>query len=266
MAISLKKVIATVVAGAAALVAVSASADVVLPSTGNGELVLFVRNDVTGDVYARGLGVQLDTVLSQASIASGAYSAPSEAVPYVLPTMGPDANLTSFLGTAGTFSWTIMGGDPTGAVALGDKRYVTTTPTNLTDGTTVSIAQVSSNFNNLNQMLIAVNNALPDASGSSTVVNGQWRQAGATPGSGGGDWFSASLNNVNDIGSSANFYMLTTAVGSGTQTVRVYEFADVKLGADGTLSASPVPLPAAIWLLGTGLAGLAGVGRRRRAA
>jgi hypothetical protein len=46
----------------------------------------------------------------------------------------------------------------------------------------------------------------------------------------------------------------------------VYEFADVKLSADGTLTASPVPLPAAIWFLATGLAGLAGVGRRRQAA
>lgn len=47
-------------------------------------------------------------------------------------------------------------------------------------------------------------------------------------------------------------------------SVQSFTSADLKLSANGTLSA--VPLPAAVWLFGTGLIGFVGIGRRRRAA
>ncbi|TKB92070.1 MAG: VPLPA-CTERM sorting domain-containing protein, partial [Nitrospira sp.] len=37
-------------------------------------------------------------------------------------------------------------------------------------------------------------------------------------------------------------------------------------GIGGTLTITPVPLPAAVWLFGSGLAGLLGVMRRRQSA
>jgi hypothetical protein len=50
-----------------------------------------------------------------------------------------------------------------------------------------------------------------------------------------------------------------------------YILGSATLGADGTLtitgnSTAPVPLPAAVWLFGSGLMGLVGVSRRRKAA
>ena len=265
MEISLKKVVAIAIAGVSGLGAMAASADVVNSDTGNGELTLFVRNDVTGAVYARGLEIQLDSILTTGNIQSGSYTGGvANAREYVLPTIGPDANLTAFLGQPGTFTWTIMAGDATGtALTIGARRYATTTQQDLTNGTAVTGANLSSLFGaNYTTMITQLNAALPDASGSSTLENGQWRQTGAVPGVGAGDWFGASLINVNNVGSSANFYLLANNSGGGV--VRVYSFADVTFTADGTLTA--VPLPAAFWLLGTGLAGLAGVSRRRKSA
>jgi len=268
MEISLKKVVAIAIAGASALGAMTASADVINTDTGNGELTLFVRNDVTGAVYARGLQIQLDDILTEGAIQSGEHTAgQANQRSYVLPTIGPDANLSSFLSQAGSFTWTIMGGDNTGLVnVIGGKRYVTTTQADLTNGTTVTAGNLSSSFNSLFTMINQLNDRLPDTAGSSITDLGQWRQTGATPGSGAGNWYGVGPNNVNDLGSAANFYMLAAPGGGGT--ARIYQFANVTLGLDGTLGgvASPVPLPAAFWLLGTGLAGLAGVSRRRKSA
>ena len=118
-----------------ALAASSAHADVFLPSTGNGELTLFVRNDVTGEVYARGLQIRLDSVLTQAQIDAGYTGDTSlgivQQINYSLGSIGPDANLAAFLGAAGTFTWTIMAGDNSGlnTASPNARRYLTTTTT-----------------------------------------------------------------------------------------------------------------------------------------
>lgn len=265
MEISMKKVVAIAIAGASGFGAMGASADVINAESGNGELTLFVRNDVTGAVYARGLEIQLDAILTQGAIQGTPYTAgAANEREYVLPTIGPDANLTSFLAQAGTFSWTVMAGDNTGAAAVvGGKRYLTSTPVDLTNGTVITTGNLGSSFNNYLTMINQLNGFLPDVSGSSVSSNGQWRQTGAVPGSEAGSWYGMSLNNANDIGSAANLYLLAGSGSGGA--ARVYQFSDIILRADGTLY-SPVPLPAAFWLLGTGLAGLAGVSRRRKSA
>jgi hypothetical protein len=72
------------------------------------------------------------------------------------------------------------------------------------------------------------------------------------------------------IGSSIALYGLTG--NNGTGTVESYILGSAKLGSDGTLTltgnttTAPVPLPAAVWLFGSGLMGLVGVSRRRKAA
>ena len=266
MEISLKTVVAIAIAGVSGFGALNASADIINTDTGNGELTLFVRNESTGAVYARGLQIRVDDLLTEAAIQGGQYNAGvANQRNYLLPApIGPDAALTSFLAQAGTFTWTVMAGDNTGgATVVGGKRYVTTTQADLTNGTTVTLSQLSSNFNNLLTMTNQINDFLANTPGSSVASDGQWRQNGAIPGSEAGSWYGANLSNVNDLGSAANLYMLAAPGRSGQ--ARIYQFADLTLLADGTL-VSPVPLPAAFWLLGTGLAGLAGVSRRRKSA
>jgi hypothetical protein len=66
------------------------------------------------------------------------------------------------------------------------------------------------------------------------------------------------------LGTAANLYNLT---GNGTSSnLQSYLLGTVTVSASGTITdVAPVPLPAAVWLLGSGLLGLFGVGRRRAA-
>jgi hypothetical protein len=92
--------------------------------------------------------------------------------------------------------------------------------------------------------------------------------------------FGNSLISAGSVGSALSFYNVlansTTAVGGNgmaahTTTTTAYNgFWFLTSGGQLTYniasSAAPVPVPAAVWLLGSGLLGLIGVGRRRSAA
>lgn len=265
-----------------AIAASSAHADVFLPNSGNGELTLFVRNDVTGVTYARGLQIRLDDVLSQATINAGYTGDTSlglvQSINYSLSTIGPDANLATFLGTAGTFTWTIMAGDNVGTNAASPdaRRYLTTTTTTWdeTNPNAVTNANLASTWNNLQQTLVTLNGVIDAAGGAagdghSTASQGQWRQAGAAPGEIMGDWAGAGPNTATDLGTAAHLYVLTSGGGGNSALARTYQGFDVILRADGTLAAvapPAVPLPPAVWMLVSGLVTLAGVGRRKAAA
>jgi len=269
-----------------ALAASSAHADVFLPNTGNGELTLLVRNETTGAVYARGLGVRIDSVLTQAQIDAGYTGDTStglvQQLSYSLSTVGPDSNLSGFLNNTDGFTWTIMAGDSVGTnfASPDARRYLTTSsvlfsednPSSVSNNNLVTFSQLGTMLNLVNENIDGVGGAAGD--GHSTVTGGQWRQASANPGANAGNWFGAGPDNVNDIGTAAHLYVLTTShsgAGSGNSALaRVYQGIDVVLNADGTLSAvaapPTVPLPAAAWMLMSGLVTLAGVGRRKNVA
>jgi hypothetical protein len=265
-----------------AIAASAAHADVFLPNTGNGELTLFVKNDVTNAVYARGLQVRLDDVLNQTAI-NAPYTGDTstglvQQFSYSLGTVGPDANLTAFLGAGGTFTWTIMAGDNSGSnnATPDARRYLTTTTTTWDESNpnTVTNSNLDSTWNNLQAMLTTLNGVIDgsdtggEGNGHSTAANGQWRQPGAVPGEIMGDWAGAGPNTATALGTAAHLYVLTTAGGGNSGLARTYQGVDVVLNTDGSLSAVPseVPLPAAAWMLVSGVLTFAGVGRRRNAA
>ena len=166
-----------------------------------------------------------------------------------------------------------MAGDNTGGqTGEGNRRYVTTTqfdftttPSSLTNG---MIGQGA--YNGLNGMLEQLNGTLGGAvgSGDSTTTDGLWGQSNQSY-TAATNWFGAGPVNDNQIGSSAHLYLITTSAGNNQALLaRVYKAVDFTLGLDGTLSsesvgAPQVPVPAAVWLLGSALVGLAGVRRRK---
>ena len=172
-----------------ALAASSAHADVFLPNTGNGELTLFVRNDVTGEVYARGLQIRIDSVLSQAQIDAG-YTGDTSTRPraadQLLARAASDRMPTWRRSSAPPArspgpSWRAT--TPALNTASPDaRRYLTTTTTTWDDiqpERSSRTATLPRPGTSLQQTLVTLNGVLGGAEGSgdSTAVNGQWRQA-----------------------------------------------------------------------------------------
>ncbi len=275
MEISIKNVIASAVLAGAGLAGAGAHADTYLPDTGNGELVLYVRNTVTDNVYARGLGVRLDSVMSQSTIQGISYTGNvAQNYSYSLPTLGPDTNLNNFLGAGPTsqFQWAILAGDSTGDVAnVADLRFLSTTLSNVTGANQASPnnSQIVSLYTGLQANTQvpangAINSGALGDKASGSLVGGIWTPS-ASPNA--QFWYGANLNNVVGLDQVAKLYVFASRSDAPTQKSEAFRLTDVQLTAGGVLQsvgAAPVPLPAAVWLFGSGLLGLAGIGRRRK--
>ena len=278
----MRSLVKIAVAGALLASGVTAYADVATPSTGNGELVLFVRDGSNESrVYARGLGITMDQLLTGAQIVADPTKpsvdnnvADTDTLTYSLPAaIGPDANLAQFLSTGSNFVWTIMAGDNLGGQSTeGNRRYVTTTQFDFTTTpSTLTNLQIGTGaYNGLDGMLTQLNGTLGGAAGSgdSTQSDGLWGQSNQSY-TAATNWFGAGPVNDNAIGSSAHFYLIATGTGGQLGLARVYKGVDFTLSADGTLSSASVgvppqvPVPAAVWLLGSALVGLTGIRRRK---
>jgi len=266
----------------AGLLSQAALADTALPSTGNGELVLYATYTSGGTVftYARGTGVQINAVNggSNAALAADASYTPGKTLSMSFANLNADGNMTSFLAAAAsagqTVNWAIMAGDNTGASSRnpGSNRYLSTTTSDF-GSNPVSIVNsgIVAQWNSLYQMQLDTNTAIATGVAldkASVAPNGQYGQ-GAYSNS--GDWFGTGFNNASAMNSSQNLYLLTGGGGLSTGTARDYLVGVFTMDASGNLSftsagTGAVPLPAAVWLFGSGLLGLAGVGRRKRAA
>ena len=99
----------------------------------------------------------------------------------------------------------------------------------------------------------------------STIAGQVWGAGGYGDNTGSTDLYGAGvLQDANPLGSVLTLFGMTG--NGGTGVVQSYDLTDnLTLTTDGTLQIAPVPIPAAVWLFGSGLLGLIGVGRRRSA-
>jgi hypothetical protein len=262
------------IAAAAALVAASSShAALTNASLGNSSFAMLAYNTVTSSYYVRDLGYLLNSFLpSSITTASGDGA--------VTGTMTPEAGANIVWATDDRFSTWISGmtlSDVKWTVAAGD-------------------AQATSGITNLSRALVAMSSAPAPAVTNLGVRNGVASAAGvsglATQNSGMGGSATGSTvlasflsNNsfgastLTGLGNAASLYYYATTAGTGsntgaanfTQFGNSLNFATLTLGTSGNLTydlqpASVVPVPAAAWLMGSGLLGLIGAARRRKAA
>lgn len=240
---------------ALALALPAAHADIDPFTNGDSNFALVVRNETTGDSYVRALPQRVSD-----AFAAGAG--------FVISAVGPDATLSSFI-TAATSAgqklvYGLFAGDSVGTVStsgVGSLRYVTTTlsPTVSINNTNLrDFSLMNGNF------VLGANNIIP----GSTVGEGSATALKDNEGN-----FKPSYDNWNgkagfslmaDLGTESNLFLLTnTSSLLGAATVTPVSLK-INLGTDGTLAS--VPLPGAVWLLGSALLGLVGVARRRREA
>lgn len=258
---------------ATALAATSAFADVATPASGNGELTLFVKNTTTNEVYARGLGIFINDVLPE-SVTGGAYTGRTE-FNYVLPAVSTDPALTSFLSTAGSsYTWGILAGDSLSNNAVGTRRYLLTS--DIESLTTTQAVASGTNLGglatNANTFFDNLNANLPDGSGTHVIgggnTGGLWGVAG-TSGANAPIFFNLAPNDdAAAVGTAMRIFVLANNTTNGAQARVFYASAQIRLNQDGSLSVlggggPVVPIPAAVWLFGSGMLGLFGIGRRR---
>ena len=243
-----------------------AHASILDPSSG-GDILLFgeVLNGttVTGS-YAGDSGILIGTTLTTGTLGNLSTAA--------------DPRLAQFIAAAtasgATVEWAVQGGKVTtsGAWTPTD-QFVTTvnattaqlalrTGTNTTEWSTgltntintIDATALTANGNNSIFATSIAAGGLFDTSANSNIAN--WYANGtATYASG--------------LGTSTTLYSVTEGSIQAAPIV-IASLGSVSLTATGLAftagSTSTVPLPAAIWLLGSGLLGLAGVGRRKTAA
>ena len=259
------------VASALSLGAVAAHADIAANSTGSSTMIGFAEvinsSGATVASFAVNLGVSV----------SAAYAGTNTAA------LGNGANLSAlFLADAAgdTIVWGVEGGQYTGAnnqntqKTAGDTMNVSTA-VNPTQITTKSSPALVSQNNTLAAAITLLNSNI-DTNGNGTSVEGASASTAGVWDINGGN----QIYNWQGNGPSSNI----TYGGSGTQTVALYDMTgngslttkltevtngNVSFSAAGfqfsTASSTPppVPLPPAVWLLGSGLLGLAGVARRK---
>jgi hypothetical protein len=273
--------ISAAVASTLALVGAGAvHAAAIAPSTNDGSLMFFLTDTKTNQTYTAVLSQDLNSLFSPTQATSpaptaGVVNVISGDAGFTDPLAG-DGNLTTFLASAGsdTLNWGILSeayvGTGSAARPIGAARTLVTDllasdVLNVSQNPSITTANPSGFATDVTNLNVALG-----ASGTSVIA--------ATPSIGGnnGDTLNSiygSQLNASGIGVGSSVVLygvsgngkasgLGYAYDVGTVSFSLSNDSVVFTGNSGG-GGSTVPLPAAVWLFGSGLLGLAGVGRRR---
>lgn len=268
------------IAAAAALASMAgaAQADLNTGATNNGSLVLTAFNTVNKAWYIRDLGFTIDQFLPN-GVAASVGNPTSLLVGNKTPEAGlllnagnttnfADAAFATWYGaqTAADVRWNVSGGDSQSGGTNGVVRSILSSA-NLSETSTngnVTNFVSSSNWGSAGPFFGTGTLSKSDATGANpyqTSLDSNFLMGAdglATIGQGVGLFYFARISGT------------TGAPAQGGAFANSLNTAVVSLAANGDFSytlapaVSPVPLPAAAWLMGAGLVGLAGVVRRRK--
>ena len=263
------KVIASAVTLAAAG---AAQADIVGANLGNSSLVITAFNVVTNAYYVRDTGFLLNTFLpSSVTTLSGDGGVTGDKTPESGLTLDK-TNTSSFADSAfstwlsgqasGDIRWTAVASDSQSTSATNVSRAVLalSTPVTVSNGTlTNAVTQVSAFAGPTGLTGSITGSGIPNSWKGNLILQGQTL---------------GTLDNASSLYYFArNFGALSGSAANTTQFGNSTGFAQVLLASNGdfsyTLAGAPVgavPVPAAAWLMGSGLLAIGGAVRRRKAA
>lgn len=255
-----------------------------LPDSGNADLWVFVSDPTAHTTYAEDTGLTLASLMPSTFV-SGATLDTSKADSF---SVAATAGLSSYISAATTaghsLQWSVLGVQFPGSVSgTGYKKpgsFVTVFDDLNAVGANIAQALVQPTLQNIGagfegdttymkQTYTAGGKSYAWADGS--TGGNVW---GASTGGNGGstDLYGQEFDQAGiALGTTNTLYGLTGNSSPG-QVQSYILGTDITVGTDGTLKVGqstpppPVPLPAAVWLFGSGLLGLFGVGRRRAAA
>jgi hypothetical protein len=265
------------VAAAMASLAGAAHADLTVPGTTNGSFALVAWNTVTRDWYIRDLGYVMNDFLPtgvNASAADGGPATGDKSTPdlKIAGVAGPGVTVKSNFSDS-SFStwynaqpatdvrWFAGSYDSTSASSSGTTRraiFASANPLETINNGQIDLFVSSANFGGL----------------SSFYATGGLSKTGVNLLPSADTGFGSGVD-VLTVGQSANLFFAarTTFTGASSTTAPVNNFGGgmLTLLSSGELSyevpsASAVPLPAAVWMMGAGLVAIGGMVRRRRAA
>jgi hypothetical protein len=259
-----------------------------LPSSGNSDLWVFVSDATAKTTFAEDTGLSLSSLLPTASLVSGANLNTSIAASFSVAATSTLTNYINAANSAGhTLTWAVYGAQFPGSISGSGYRK---------PGGFISIFDdLGAVGSNIAQGLLqpTLQNIGTGIEGDLTYLKASYTAGGkvynwldgstagnvwgpTTGGNGGSTDLSGQEFDQAGIalGTTNTLYGLTGNSGPG-QVQSYILGTDITVAADGTLKVGytggnpggpSVPLPAAVWLLGSGLLGLFGVGRRRAAA
>jgi hypothetical protein len=216
------------------------------------DYIVYIEDTANSTFYAEDTGASLSSVVGSTGSAVGQLTAAQ---------LNAGRNLSAFLDQAGgTFIWAVA--------AAG------TATNNPGDQIVVGLSSGAPNFTKYGTVDTGINNAdnfaqvvqgdlqnsgvqtsATDGWTNATITASQWKE-----GFGG----STAVISTAALNGSLTLYALTSGTpSSATNTGEVITLTSTGFSVTGGVT---TPLPAAAWLLGSGLLGLIGVGRRRQAA
>jgi hypothetical protein len=275
----MNRLVKLAVAGVLSLGATSAFAALGAPWNNSSDLLLVVENATTHDTYSLDLSTSLDSILPTGSLVANASL--NTSIPGITLSKSATGTLTSFLAAnpAASDLWTLEGGQWNGGGVNSAGAGNNTRPAGAGKAIFTSFNGTGNNANvptkNVANMNAFLNGIQADVIQSTGAFNGLLTATEATcaacttTGAEAryGFW---TATDFSSLGSTA--MQLFGFTGNGTAgALQSYILGTATLDASGNLTitanqTSAVPLPAAVWLFGSGLLGLFGVARRRAAA
>lgn len=268
------------IASAMASMAGAAHADLTPASTNNGSLVLTVFNTVTRDWYMRDTGFLMNSFLPSSVVTlSGDGSVAGNKTPEAGLSLNKtntvsfaDASFGSWLSTqvAADVRWFVSAVDNSGVATVGStnvKRLITSS---------ANLGETAQN-SNVDSFVSSAN------AGGLTTFFGSGTLSKTGSGDAPAPWdnnFNFGTDSLASLGGEAGLFYFSRLAGTSSAAATGGSFGNslnkavITLAANGdfsyTLAAADapaaVPIPAAAWLLGSGLMALGGAARRRKAA